>query len=126
MTRLTSSGLSASAPSVNANQTADTAPTPTPNPSAGRPQPPEGSNQPEPLPTTNRSLRQDLAPPNPYGDVIRLKEAPLEPTDLRFPINLATALRLSDARPLIVAAAQAGVWVAEAQLTRKKCFGFHR
>ncbi len=44
----------------------------------------------------------------------------LEPGDLRFPINLATALRLSDARPLIVAAAQAGVWVAEAQLTRAK------
>jgi outer membrane protein TolC len=49
-----------------------------------------------------------------------LKAAPLEPTDLRFPINLATALRLSDARPLIVGAAQAGVWVAEAQLTRAK------
>ena len=44
----------------------------------------------------------------------------LEPTDVGFPINLATALRLSDARPLIVAAAQASVWVAEAQLTRAK------
>ena len=51
---------------------------------------------------------------------VKLKPAPLEPTDLRFPINLATALRLSDARPLIVAAAQASVWVAEAQLTRAK------
>ena len=51
---------------------------------------------------------------------MRLKPAPLEPTDLGFPINLATALRLSDARPLIVAAAQARVWVAEAQLTRAK------
>ena len=51
---------------------------------------------------------------------LKLKPAPLEPTDLRFPINLATALRLSDARPLIVAAAQASVWVAEAQLTRAK------
>ena len=51
---------------------------------------------------------------------LTLKPAPLEPTDLRFPINLATALRLSDARPLIVAAAQAGVWVAEADLTRAK------
>ena len=49
-----------------------------------------------------------------------LKSAPLEPSDVRFPINLATALRLSDARPLIVAAAQASVWVAEAQLTRAK------
>ncbi len=60
-----------------------------------------------------------LAPP--AGDLsLRLKPAPLEATDLRFPINLATALRLSDARPLIVAAAQASVWVAEAQLTRAK------
>ena len=46
--------------------------------------------------------------------------APTEPTDVRFPINLATALRLSDARPLIVAAAQARVWVAEAELTQAK------
>jgi outer membrane protein TolC len=51
---------------------------------------------------------------------MHLRTAPLEPSDLRFPINLATALRLSDARPLIVAAAQASVWVAEAQLTRAK------
>ena len=51
---------------------------------------------------------------------MQLKPAPLETTDLRFPINLATALRLADARPLIVAAAQASVWVAEAQLTRAK------
>jgi outer membrane protein TolC len=51
---------------------------------------------------------------------LKLKAASLEPTDLAFPINLATALRLSDARPLIVAAAQASVWVAEAQLKRAK------
>ena len=51
---------------------------------------------------------------------MRLKPAPFEPSDLRFPINLATALRLADARPLIVAAAQASVWVAEADLTRAK------
>ena len=49
---------------------------------------------------------------------LKLKPAPLEASDHRYPINLATALRLSDARPLVVAAAQAGVWVAEAQLTR--------
>jgi len=51
---------------------------------------------------------------------LNLKAAPFESTDVRFPINLATALRLSDARPLVVAAAQAGVWVAEAELTRAK------
>jgi outer membrane protein TolC len=60
------------------------------------------------------------AGPTPLATGLTLKAAPLEPTDLRFPINLATALRLSDARPLIVAAAQAGVWVAEAELTRAK------
>ncbi len=61
----------------------------------------------------------DLTPPA-GGLSWRLKPAPLAPTDFGFPINLATALRLSDARPLIVAAAQASVWVAEAQLTRAK------
>jgi outer membrane protein TolC len=45
---------------------------------------------------------------------------PLEAGDLRFPINLATALRLADGRPLIVAAAQASAWVAEAQLQKAK------
>jgi outer membrane protein TolC len=51
---------------------------------------------------------------------VRLDPAPFAPTDLRFPINLATALRLSDARPLVVSAAQARVWVAEAELTLAK------
>ena len=49
---------------------------------------------------------------------MRLSPAPLDAADLPLPINLATALKLSDARPLIVAAAQASVWVAEAQLKR--------
>ena len=55
--------------------------------------------------------------PSPLATSPRLKAAPFEPTDVRFPITLATALRLSDARPLIVAAAQARTWVAEAELT---------
>jgi len=58
--------------------------------------------------------------PAPAAAAVKLKAAPLEPSDRRFPINLATALRLADARPLIVAAAQAGVWVAEADLTQAK------
>jgi outer membrane protein TolC len=57
---------------------------------------------------------------SPLATTVKLKAAPLEPNDHRFPINLATALRLSDARPLIVAAAQARTWVAEAELTRAK------
>jgi hypothetical protein len=59
-------------------------------------------------------------PPSPVPPGPTLRPAPFESTGLRFPINLAAALRLSDARPLIVAAAQAGVWVAEAELTRAK------
>jgi outer membrane protein TolC len=59
-------------------------------------------------------------PSSPEALALKLRSAPLEPTDVGLPINLATALRLSDARPLIVAAAQAGVWVAEAELTRAK------
>ena len=75
---------------------------------------------PPPLPPTSRAPVRDFPPPFSSLEFdFRMKPA-LEPTDLRFPINLATALRLSDARPLIVAAAQAGVWVAEAQLTRAK------
>ena len=74
------------------------------------------AHRPQPLPPSAASA---LAPPaGPMA--VQLKPAPLEPTDFGFPINLATALRLSDARPLIVAAAQASVWVAEAQLTRAK------
>jgi outer membrane protein TolC len=38
--------------------------------------------------------------------------------DRPLPINLATALRLSDARPLVIAAAQASAIVASAQLDR--------
>ncbi len=61
-----------------------------------------------------------VTPPSPLATPLSLKAAPFEPTDLRFPINLGTALRLADARPLIVAAAQARAWVAEAELTRAK------
>jgi outer membrane protein TolC len=83
--------------------------------------PPRGSqpNPPDPLPdqaTADPTVVLPVAGDKP----LVLQAAPLEPSDVRFPINLATALRLSDARPLIVAAAQAGVWVAEAQLTRAK------
>jgi outer membrane protein TolC len=60
-------------------------------------------------------------PPPPGGEVVELlKPPPLEAGDLRFPINLASALRLADARPLVVAAAQASAWVAEAQLQKAK------
>jgi outer membrane protein TolC len=73
-----------------------------------------------PVPHLAQEAGLSTARPNPLATNMILKPAPVEPTDRRFPINLATALRLSDARPLIVAAAQAGVWVAEAELTRTK------
>jgi outer membrane protein TolC len=57
-------------------------------------------------------------PPVPGGEVLDLKLPPAEPGDLRFPINLATALRLADARPIIVSAAGASVWVAESKLQK--------
>jgi len=98
-------------------------PEPLPAPTATTPRgtvpPPRPFGQPSPSTTPMPAEASDLAPP--LGDMpVKLQPAPLERTDLRFPINLATALRLSDARPLIVAAAQASVWVAEAQLTRAK------
>ncbi|MGP0067841.1 MAG: TolC family protein [Isosphaeraceae bacterium] len=84
--------------------------------------PPAAQPSPIGVPTTNESSPTSataLAPK--AGELaLLLPRAPMEKTDFRFPINLATALRLSDARPLIVAAAQASVWVAEAQLTRAK------
>ncbi len=96
------------------------APTP-PGRSSGpaRTTPPTGPIPAQPPGAPTGPTASALAPG--AGDLsLRLKTPPLESTDLRFPINLATALRLSDARPLIVAAAQASVWVAEAQLTRAK------
>src|SRR5581483_10433649 len=57
-------------------------------------------------------------PPPPGGETVTLPLPPLESGDLRLPINLATALRLADARPLIVVAAQASAWVAEAKLQK--------
>jgi hypothetical protein len=96
-------------------------PQPLPLPTSTAPRAPLPAPRPFRLPSESTSptptSASALAPEE--GDLaLRLTPAPLEPTDLRFPINLATALRLSDARPLIVAAAQASVWVAEAQLKR--------
>ena len=85
---------------------------------ATQPLPPAPPGQPPLV----RSLEpaKPFQPPEPLFQPVNRPSPPLEPTDVRFPINLATALRLSDARPLIVAAAQASVWVAEAELTRAK------
>ena len=115
-----------SAPAVNPETSQGGRPSPSPPPSpAPRHRSPGGPGRPGPA-AGFADLAGGSAPP-PVGSGpattgpsslaigLTLKPAPLEPTDLRFPINLATALRLSDARPLIVAAAQASVWVAEAR-----------
>jgi outer membrane protein TolC len=79
-------------------------------------------NLPQPLPQPSPPSLGNRDSPSVAPDLmaVELKSPLLEPSDFGFPINLATALRLSDARPLIVAAAQASVWVAEAQLARAK------
>jgi outer membrane protein TolC len=85
------------------------------------PAPRQGGRQPQ-LPASSPLPADGLPPPSqsPLATEVKLKPAQMEPTDLRFPINLAAALRLSDAQPLIVAAAQASVWVAEADLQRAR------
>lgn len=95
---------------------AQTLPPPTPAPAIPRFDDLPSALPERPAPTT--APAQPAA--NPLATGLEMKAAPLDASDLRFPINLAAALRLSDARPLIVAAAQAGVWVAEAELTRAK------
>ncbi len=83
------------------------------------PGPPSPSASPAPA---DRAPTSDAATmgPSPLATTPTLEPAPMEPTDLRFPINLATALRLSDARPIVVAAAQTSVWVAEADLQKAR------
>jgi outer membrane protein TolC len=70
------------------------------------------------LPSRPSELSPLEVPPPPQ--VVNLQLPQPEPGDLRFPINLATALRLADVRPLIIAAAQASAWVAEARLQKAK------
>jgi len=100
------------------------APRPTAAPSASAPGPGVTERTPFPqrleLPAQPSQKSPLELPPPPDGEVVKLQLPPLEPGDLRFPINLAAALRLADARPLIVAAAQASAWVAEAKLQKAK------
>ena len=78
---------------------------------------PARGDKPPGRPSQKSPLEQ---PPVPGGEVLDMRPPPPEPGDLRFPINLATALRLSDARPIIVSATAANVWVAEATLQKSK------
>lgn len=116
-------------PAICSRQAADAVQTSFEEPAMGRPAPATHFPEPSPLikvpvqlnrpipPSTKSQL--ELPPPR-GGETVALALPPLQPGDLRFPINLATALRLSDARPLIVAAAQASAWSAEGQLQKAK------
>ncbi|MFO0843602.1 MAG: hypothetical protein U0797_14575, partial [Gemmataceae bacterium] len=73
-----------------------------------------------PAPATGKAPGGQDDSSSPGQKAIELKPPPLEVGDVRYPINLATALRLADARPLVIAAAQASAWKAEAQLQQAK------
>ncbi|HEV3005808.1 MAG TPA: hypothetical protein VGX78_15185, partial [Pirellulales bacterium] len=78
---------------------------------------PARGDKPPGRPSQKSPLQQ---PPVPGGEVLGMMPPRSQPGDLRLPINLATALRLADARPIIVAATGANVWVAEANLQKSK------
>ncbi|HVX14081.1 MAG TPA: hypothetical protein VHC22_23045 [Pirellulales bacterium] len=97
-----------------------------PMPSVPPPMLPEGPGMAEQTPTPivleSSGRPSELSPLEipPPPEVVNLQMPQPEPGDLRFPINLATALRLSDVRPLVIAAAQASAWIAEARLQKAK------
>jgi hypothetical protein len=70
----------------------------------------------------SKNASAELPPPadGEGKEATELPLPPLEAGDRCFPINLATALRLADARPIVVAIAQAKAWVAEARLQRSR------
>jgi outer membrane protein TolC len=111
--------MRSASPPKNAGRVARAEQPAVPIETAPSPDNPSDSSLPEPsVPPAEASDRAPEEPtPLPQKE-IKLDSAPLEAGDMAFPINLATALRLSEARPLIVTAAQAGAWIAEAQLQR--------
>jgi outer membrane protein TolC len=82
--------------------------------------PPALSDQPAPDGRTPGARGPTPTRTSPLGTIPALRPAPMGPDDVRFPITLATALKLSDARPLVVAMAQAKIWTAEAELNLAK------
>ncbi len=80
----------------------------------------DAGGRPPALPPGSSGLARSPRRRSPLDVQVTLAPPPLAPSDVRFPINLATALRLSDARPIIVAASQASVWEAEANLNQAR------
>jgi outer membrane protein TolC len=96
------------------------------------PEPTETAPQPRPLPEALGGAPASELPPAPrgcppagqvlQGPILSSGQKPpqvavgqVQPGDLPLPINLPTALRLADARPLLIAAAQASLQLALAQ-----------
>jgi len=88
------------------------------------PDPPAALHGPTPLPSAAAGCPDPQAlltgPVASEGHPPELMAPQLSPCDQPLPINLATALRLADARPLMIAAAQASVQVALAQLSEAR------
>jgi hypothetical protein len=93
-----------------------------PPPRATSPTIPPATHIKEQDPSTRPSQKSPLELPPPPDNQLEkdLRPPPLQPGDVRFPINLAAALRLADARPIIVAITGAKAWMAEGQLQRDK------
>ncbi|HQU44678.1 MAG TPA: hypothetical protein VNH11_30125 [Pirellulales bacterium] len=113
-------------PPASAAPSRATPPEVVPPPAPALPMNPEGRGVSEQAPTPMGlelpAKPSELSPLEvpPPAEVVHLELPKPEPGDLRFPINLATALRLADERPLVIAAAQATAWVAEARMQSAK------
>ena len=88
-------------------------------PEAGLATPPEAPAAPRPL-ASQPGLQQFFAAPilNQNSQAVMIPPAALAEGDRPLPINLATALYLSNARPLVIAFARNSVELAAAQLQR--------
>ena len=90
-------------------------------PHVGRAAPPESLPAPPPV-APQPGPQQFFAAPilNQNSQAVMISPATLEAGDRPLPINLATALYLSNARPLVIAFARNSVEIAAAQLQRAK------
>jgi outer membrane protein TolC len=102
------------APPSNSSESTETAPPPTPlNPTpADLPPAPRG------CPAPGQVLQGPVLSPGQKPPQVALSQ--VQQGDVPLPINLPTALRLADARPLLIAAAQASLQFALAQWQRAR------
>jgi outer membrane protein TolC len=95
-------------------------------PGANRPARRDGYAQQSAMQTAGPNERECIPSPNPLpqisgtGSAPKIAAAQLESIDQPLPINLATAMRLADARPLVIQAAQASEFTTYAQWERAR------